>query len=63
MSSLPSSIVSCLIAYSLFVVDLFSTLNDSYLESIGVKMLPGWSDPWGERSVDESTHGMGDSVE
>ena len=24
-------------------------LNETYLDNLGVKMLPGWEDPWGER--------------
>ena len=26
-------------------------LNDSYLAELGVKMLPGWRDPWGSRPI------------
>jgi collagen beta-1,O-galactosyltransferase len=33
------------------------TLNDTYLDSLGVKMLPGWADPWGERPISKGEIG------
>ena len=39
------------VEYELFDAVDGKQINESYLEALQVKMLPGWRDPWGSRSI------------